>query len=267
MTAYRKRLGQHFLQNIGAARRIVDLLSIDRGDSVLEIGPGAGALTGFLAELPIELVAVEIDKGLASQLAKRFRGRANVRIEGQDILEFDFDPMGCSRRWKVVGNLPYNTASLILARVFRHSRCFSRGVFTLQREVADRLTADTGSSEYSSLTVFGQVYCDAGRAFLLKPGSFFPPPKVSSAVVTLTFRDPQFVDQDTCEDFHRFVQGVFSHRRKMILNGLTYVTSLGKDILQSLLGDIGIDYSIRPQNLSLQQFVSLFEALTEVHDA
>lgn len=266
MTVYKRRLGQHFLQNPGAARRIVDLLNVERGDLVLEIGPGGGALTTILAELPITLLAVEVDRVLASELSERLGGRDNVTVTSQDILEFDFSSLEGERKWKLIGNLPYNLTSPILGAVFEHSRCFTTAVLTVQREVANRLTAAVGSSDYSSLTIFARTYCDVERVFLLKPGSFYPPPKVSSAVVRLTLREPAIADRSVRLGFHRFVQGVFGFRRKTVLNSLLHVTGLDKALLSALFDNLGISASARPQNLSFVQFVSIYEALREAGD-
>jgi len=267
MTVHKKSLGQHFLQNVGAAHRIISLLEIGPGERVLEIGAGGGALTGILAELPITLVAVEIDSALASELSDRLSSRKNVTIINEDILDFDFSTLEGARKWKLVGNLPYNLTSPILDRVFENSVRFSTAVFTVQREVASRLTADIGTSDYSSLTVFAQTFCDVERIFLLKPGSFFPRPKVSSAVVRLRLKDPVLADRGRLVDFHRFVQSLFSHRRKTIANCLMHVTRLDKEALLALLDRLRISASIRPQNLSLEQFLLLYAAASEVSDA
>ncbi len=266
MTVHKKRYGQHFLQNIGAVRRIVDLLDLAPGDRVLEIGAGGGVLTAVLAKLPVRLIAVEIDPALASELSDRLRTAGNVTIRNQDILEFDFARLGQKREWKVVGNLPYNITSPILAKVFDSSEAFSAGVFMVQREVADRLVAKVGSADYSSLTVFSSLYSDISRAFVLKPGSFFPPPKVSSAVVTLTFRSPVLADAGCRLRFHRFVQSIFSHRRKTISNCIMQVGGFRRDLVSRMLADLAIDPAIRPQRISLQQFISLYLATSEVND-
>lgn len=267
MTVHKKSLGQHFLQNIGAARRIVSLLDIEDGDRVLEIGPGGGVLTGILAELPITLVAVEIDSRLASELSERFSSTEHVTVRNEDILEFDFASLGCARSWKLVGNLPYNLTSPILERVFQNSECFSMAVFTVQREVANRIVAEIGTSAYSSVTVFAKTYCDAERVFLLKPGSFFPRPKVSSAVIRLTLRKPVLADRNELDGFHRFVQSIFSHRRKTIVNCLIHVTGLDKKVLLVLLDDLGISALNRPQNLSIERFVAIYGAVNEASNA
>lgn len=266
MTVYKKSLGQHFLQNIGAARRIVELLDVEPGDYVLEIGPGGGVLTKILAELPITLSALEIDRQLAAKLDSSFESTDNVTVINTDILEFEFSELDRSRKWKVIGNLPYNVTTPILQRLFEHHEHFLTGVFTVQREVANRLTAEIGSSNYSSLTVFGQCYSVVEKMLTLKPGSFFPPPKVSSAVIKVSFLKSSFVHQDRYSGFNRFVQGVFSHRRKTILNGLHLVTGLGKSDLQVMLAGCGIDSVKRPQNITVEQFASIFDALREAPD-
>lgn len=266
MTVYKKSLGQHFLQNIGAARRIVELLDIEPGDYVLEIGPGGGVLTRILAEQPITLTALEIDRQLAAELTNSFEADDHVTIINADLLEFDFSELDHSRKWKVIGNLPYNVTTPILQRLFEHHERFNTGVFTVQREVADRLTARIGSSSYSSLTVFGRCYSIVRKVFNLKPGSFFPPPKVSSSVITIDFLESSFVHKNRYSGFNRFVQEVFSHRRKTILNGLQMVTGFGKSDLQVLLDGCGIRSTGRPQNITVEQFACIFDAVREVAD-
>jgi 16S rRNA (adenine1518-N6/adenine1519-N6)-dimethyltransferase len=242
------------------------LLDIEPGDYVLEIGPGGGVLTRILAEQPIALTALEIDRQLATKLANSFESDDHVTVINTDLLEFDFSELDRGRKWKVIGNLPYNVTTPILQRLFENHEHFQTGVFTVQREVADRLTAEIGSSSYSSLTVFGQCYSVVRKEFNLKPGSFFPPPKVSSSVITIEFLESSFIHRDRYSGFNRFVQEVFSHRRKTILNGLQMVTGLGKTDLQVLLDDCGVDPAKRPQNITVEQFASIFDAVREVAD-
>ncbi|MFH1892827.1 MAG: 16S rRNA (adenine(1518)-N(6)/adenine(1519)-N(6))-dimethyltransferase RsmA [Candidatus Zixiibacteriota bacterium] len=267
MTVYKKSLGQHILQNIGAARRIVESLGIERGDSVLEIGPGRGVLTGIMAELPIQLIAVEVDRRFVVELRERFKSADNMTIINESILDVNIRSIVGDNRCKLVGNLPYNLSSQILKKAFENHDLFPLAVFTVQKEVADRMTAHLGSRDYSSLTVFTETYSRSEKLFTLKPGSFYPPPKVSSAVVRLTFRDSIPIAGERREAFSRFVQSIFAHRRKTILNSLTFATSLSRDRLESVLENSEIDDSVRPQNVSLDRFVSLFNALDEVKDA
>ena len=261
MVKYKKSLGQHILQNAGAARRIVDSLELSDGDSVLEIGPGNGALTSILVRRPIRLVAVELDERMIRQLEERFRETDRLEILNEDILECDFGMLDKDSTWKVVGNLPYNITSSILKKVFDSRELFSTAVFTVQKEVADRMTASPGSADYSSLTVFVSTYCDAKKLFLLRPGSFFPPPRVSSAVVRLRFKERTPIAEDHLERFSTFVQGLFSHRRKTILNSLALVSSIDKEKLAPILDEAGIIEVSRPQTITLEKYAALFTAL------
>jgi len=265
MVAYKKSLGQNFLQNAGAAKRIVEFLDLYEEDNILEIGPGKGALTGLLVDLPIQLMAVEIDSELSHGLWEKYSSHSNVIIVNQDFLKFDFDILG-KEKWKLLGNLPYNVTSPILERVFDQSRKFSLAVFTVQKEVADRMTATPGSSEYSSLSVFTQCYTSAEKLLTLKPGSFFPAPKVSSAVVRLKFTKPPFRHPKTCQKFNKFVQNIFSFRRKTILNGLALSVKVSKSELGEEIESVGIEPSARPQSLSLENFVALYKKIKGLVD-
>ena len=258
MAPYKKSLGQHILQNAGAARRIVDALELSDGDSVLEIGPGRGALTSLLSSMRVAVTAIEVDMDMADRLRAKFEDCSNVKIVTQDILEFELDSLDRKAEWKIVGNLPYNITSPILAKVFRSYRLFREGVFTVQKEVADRMIAKPGTAAYSSLSVFTQTYASAERLFVLKPGSFFPPPKVSSAVVRLVFRESTPLDDSQLEDFSRFVQGIFSQRRKTLLNVLCHITERDKAHVMDRLKRLGIDPSSRPQDIPLDDYVAVF---------
>jgi 16S rRNA (adenine1518-N6/adenine1519-N6)-dimethyltransferase len=261
MVQYKKSLGQHILQNVGAAKRIVDSLDLSDGDSVLEIGPGNGALTSILVRHPIRLVAIELDERMTKQLKERLGETNRLQIVNDDILKCNLGILAGNSTWKVVGNLPYNITSSILKKVFDNRSLFSTAVFTVQKEVADRMTASAGSADYSSLTVFTNTYCHAKKLFHLRPGSFFPPPKVSSAVVHLTFRDRTAVAEEHLERFSTFVQALFSHRRKTILNSLAMVTSIDKEKLASILERVDIPTASRPQTISVEKYALLFTAI------
>jgi 16S rRNA (adenine1518-N6/adenine1519-N6)-dimethyltransferase len=266
MTVYKKSLGQHILQNVGAARRIVESLELVDGDCVLEIGPGPGVLTGIMAAMPIDLVAVEIDQRFAADLKDRFASSQNVRIINESIMDVDLGALMSRNGIKLIGNLPYNLTSQILKKVFERYDLFS-AVFTVQKEVAERMTAETGSREYSSLTIFVKTFCSSEKLFSLKPGSFYPPPKVSSAVVRLWFNDSIPVTADRRDAFSRFVQSIFAYRRKTILKSLMMAKSISRENLEPLLKRCAIEASARPQNLSAEQYVTLFHALVEMTDA
>src|SRR5438874_10950350 len=193
------KLGQHYLVNQSAAVRIVDALGDVSGGTVLEIGPGRGALTTTLASRARRLIAIEFDRVLAAQLRMNFALRPNAEIIEGDILAIDFNTLfgpkpGSMRPGmefvpepvKVIGNLPYYITSDILLRLFEHHQYFQTIVLMVQKEVADRMAAPPGRSDYGLLSATTQLYCKVVKLFILPPGAFAPPPKVHSTVLRLT---------------------------------------------------------------------------------
>jgi 16S rRNA (adenine1518-N6/adenine1519-N6)-dimethyltransferase len=262
MNRPRKRFGQHFLEAPWVAK-IVDALGDISDDTVLEIGPGRGALTIPLTARARQVVAVEIDRDLARTLADR--SLSNLRVVSSDILEVDFaDLLREERRpVRVVGNLPYNISSPILFAVLAAAdagRMFRDATVMVQKEVADRLVAAPGRRDYGVLAVQVGVEADVERLFTLPPGAFRPPPKVTSAVVRLRFRPPT-VDVGDPRVFERVVRGLFLQRRKTVANALRPVAeSLGQTSVQ-LLERAGVDGSLRPEMLPLAAFARLSRAV------
>src|SRR6202051_3833477 len=195
---HKPKLGQHFLADDGFALQIVDALGEVSQNTVLEIGPGRGVLTSLLAKRAKRLIAVELDRVLAAQLRLRFGMFSNVEVIEADILSVDLDSLfgprpGLRRPGiefkptpaKVVGNLPYYITSDILLRLLDYSKYFETLVILVQREVADRIAAKPGSSDYGLLSATGQLYARVAKLFTLPPGAFAPPPKVHSTVLRL----------------------------------------------------------------------------------
>src|SRR5216684_4217640 len=178
MSHPKKKWGQHFLRNRGAVMRIVEAVEPAPDDVVVEIGPGEGVLTEKLAELPNELMAVEIDPELSDRLRAQFGDR--ITLVNEDAMEAPLP----GRPYRAVGNLPYNAGTPILRRVVSDPN-FRRAVFMLQKEVADRLVAKPGDEQYGFLSLYRQLFATARILIKLEPGSFFPRPKVRSAVVVL----------------------------------------------------------------------------------
>lgn len=253
-----KRLGQNFLVNTHIQERIVRALEIDSRDHVLEIGPGQGALSGHIIKAgPARYMAIEIDPRWVDLLKKKFRERMEL-IEG-DFLEQDFKDWidGQAGGLKIIGNIPYNITSPILFRLIdNHSLC-KRAVLMTQKEVARRIVSDRGSKEYGILSVLSQAYAQAGYLFEVRRGNFFPVPEVDSAVIRLDFHQtlPGISDERL---FRRVVRGTFNYRRKMLRTSLCRI--FDKSTVYSI--DV-IDLNRRPEDLTVNEFVSLSNQLAE----
>lgn len=259
----RKRLGQHFLEPAWV-RKVADAIAPEREDQFLEIGPGTGALTIALAPRVDRIVAVEIDRELAVDLAAR--SPHNVHIIAGDFLETDLSILltqefRTGARVRVVGNLPYNASSPILFRLITVARCFTDATLMLQREVADRLVARRGTAEYGVLTVLTTVHAQVTRLLEVPPGAFRPPPKVRSTIVRLHFHAPS-VDPALLPRFERLVRAVFQHRRKTVANAIRGAScDLDPAEVLRALAAAGIDGARRPETLEVAEFTRLAERL------
>ncbi|MFM7144523.1 MAG: 16S rRNA (adenine(1518)-N(6)/adenine(1519)-N(6))-dimethyltransferase RsmA [Alphaproteobacteria bacterium] len=251
----RHALGQHFLVDRAVAERTVALAGLSPGTTVLEIGPGRGALTEVLLAAGLRVLAVELDEELARRLSARdlpglvvLRGNA-LRI---DELPLPEGPL------PVVANLPYSTGTAILTRLLRRPEKFPRLVLMLQKEVARRICAAADSRSYGSLSVLVALHAEARLAFDVPPRSFAPPPKVDSAVVRLDVEAAPRVEVPDEDLFRRVVRGAFSQRRKTLRNALR--GAFGAEAAQTLLERAGIDPGRRAQELDLREFAALAAA-------
>jgi len=257
----RKRFGQHFLEAVWV-RKLIDVIEPQPTDTLFEIGPGRGALTLPLAERAERIVAVEIDRDLAADLGGRIP--PNVRVIGGDVLAVDLNALfereiPDVRRLRVVGNLPYNIAAPILFRLLAFRRSSGRltdATLMLQQEVADRLLAEPGSRDYGVLTILVRMHAEVARLLTLPPGAFRPAPKVTSTVVRLTFRAPlvTLIDQP---GFEALVRGIFTQRRKTILNALKSLAAAAGITAADALAQAGIDPGRRPQTLEVTELAAL----------
>ncbi len=265
----RKRFGQHFLEPEWVGK-LIDAVAPRPNETILEIGPGRGALTRVLAPRVGRLVCVEIDRDLAAALAASLPPHAEV-VEA-DFLDVDISALLHVRRSpldavapaaRVVGNLPYNISSPILFKLLESAddgRLIRDATLMLQKEVAERLSAVPGTKAYGTLAVQVRRLADVETLFTLPPGAFRPAPKVDSAVVRLRFR-PSDVDVGDGETFSRIVRGVFLHRRKTMLNALEApAVSIGRTASE-LLTRSGIDPRKRPEQLTVAEFARLSRAV------
>jgi len=265
------KLGQHFLANESAAVQIVDALGDVSHRTVFEIGPGKGVLTSMLAKRAHRLIAVELDRVLAAQLRMEFGQSRNVEIIEGDVLAVDlktvFGPRPGTTRTEqesiepvtVVGNIPYYITSDLLLRLFEHRNYVESLVLMVQREVADRLAAASGGSEYGLLSATAQLYSRVEKLFTLPPGAFSPPPKVHSTVVRLTI-EPRLDELQVPEqEFIAFLKLSFSQKRKTLWNNLK--SRYGAQQLKAALEQTGIKSTVRAEALSLKKSAEVFRAL------
>jgi 16S rRNA (adenine1518-N6/adenine1519-N6)-dimethyltransferase len=271
----RKRFGQHFLSPTWA-QRVVAAVNAAPGDVFLEIGPGTGALTIPLATTGAPILAVEVDRDLVASLASNVP--RNVTVMSGDVLTTDVlavlsglepqrPPHDASaprpaRRFRVVGNLPYNIASPILIRLLewhRREAVFTDATVMVQREMADRLVAKPGTRDYGVLTIMLGLHARITRVLDLPPNAFSPPPKVRSAVVRIEFTPPavRLVDEAL---FERMVKAMFGQRRKTLLNALKSFDATAPAVLALA----GIDGRRRPETLQLTEMARLAELFTTV---
>lgn len=260
MIKARKRFGQHFLEPAWV-RKLVEVVRPRPQDVFLEIGPGPGVLTLPLAAQVARLVAVEIDRDLASRLARV--APANVQVVTADVLDADLTALlaPASAPVRVVGNLPYNISSPILFRLLslaEEGRFFSDATLMLQREVADRIAAAPGGKEYGVLSILTRLRADVTRPLLLPPGAFRPAPRVSSAVLHLTFRPPN-VGVSSPALLEQMVRAVFTQRRKTLGNALKgFAEAHGRSAIEAL-AKARIDARRRPETLDVQELAALTE--------
>jgi 16S rRNA (adenine1518-N6/adenine1519-N6)-dimethyltransferase len=265
------KLGQNFLTDFSATQRIVEALGRIDDQLVIEIGPGRGAITKWLANRARRLIAIEFDRRLAAELRMGYARNPNVEIIEADVLKIDFQtlvqgdlrgivdraPDTKLRTAKLVGNLPYYITSDILLHLFAQHRNFSTVVIMVQREVAERIAATPGSRDYGLLTVTTQLFCDVELLFTLPPGAFSPPPKVHSSVLRLTVAPKAAHLGVHPALFNSFLKLVFGQKRKTLFNNLR--SSYGN--AEEAIAAVGLAKDIRAEAVSLEKFAELFRWL------
>jgi len=253
----KKSLSQNFLINDNAAKRIVESLNLEKNETVLEIGPGKGALTRYLLEKSRKVIGVEIDKNLCGFLKKRFSPCENLRIINQDFLRIDFEKViPPNKKIKVIGNLPYQITSPVLALLMENRERVKLAVLMVQKEVAQRICARPDTRNWSPLSIGIQLYSDPKILFRLKPSSFKPTPKVESAVIQLEFLKKPKVRIKDENFFFQLVKAAFAQRRKMVLNSVSGSLDLRKEFVLKALERAKIDPKKRAEALTLDELAS-----------
>ena len=272
------KLGQHFLTDKSAVVRIIEALGSISESTVLEIGPGRGALTSLLARTARRVIAIETDRVLAAQLRMGFSLASNVEIIEGDVLAVDFDSLfgpkpGSTRpgmeqaieKVRVVGNLPYFITSDILLRLFEYRKYFDTIVLMVQMEVADRITANPGTRDYGLLSATAQLYAGVEKLFTLPPGAFSPPPRVFSTVIRLTM-SPRLEKLNVNErEFMQFLKLSFAQKRKTLWNNLKSRYPAAQ--LTRAMSKAKIKPEVRAEALSLEQNAGLFRELSSLRPA
>jgi 16S rRNA (adenine1518-N6/adenine1519-N6)-dimethyltransferase len=260
------RLGQNFLVDAVAARRIVEALG-DIGNSVVvEIGAGPGSLTTLLAPRAAHLVATELDEMLADKLRVAYAGNQNVEVVRADFLKLSLSELlhrkiFATEKARIVGNIPYYITSDILLRLFEQNELIELAVLMVQREVGDRLVAQPGTRDYGLLTVTTQLFSDVERLFTLPPSAFFPPPQVHSSVLCLTI-DPKAVKLGIeVESFLKFCKHAFAQKRKTLFNNLR--GRFAEDEIRRALMSISTREDVRAEALSLESLAGIYRMLAK----
>ncbi len=251
------KLGQNFLVDIQAAHRIAAALGEMAGRTVVEIGPGKGAITGALAAQAGHVVAVELDRELAAGLREQF-DPARVTVVEDDVLRFDFAGAAAQagKRLRVAGNLPYAITSPILLKLAASHAALDVAVLMVQREVAERVTAAPGSRDYGLLSATMQMYGPVEQLFTLPPSAFSPPPKVYSTVFRWRFA-PRFAELGVDEaEFLRFLRRIFAQKRKTLANNLR-AAGIAPEAVTRALATAGVDPLARAEAVPVEALARL----------
>lgn len=254
----RKRFGQNFLRDQHVLDRIITAAQLHEGDRILEIGPGAGALTNRLLETGLPVLTVEIDRDLGATLQER--ADKNLEVVIGDVLRIDWGDLLRNPPYKLIANLPYNISSQVLFRVLEHRQSFQRLILMFQKEVGERLIAQEGSREYGILSVLMQTWFQINRVVKVPPGAFYPPPKVDSVVLCLEPLTESRIDLVDEERYRKLVRGAFAQRRKTLRNSLLG-SGWEPEHVDRAFEETHIDPRRRGETLTLKEFGRLANAL------
>jgi 16S rRNA (adenine1518-N6/adenine1519-N6)-dimethyltransferase len=259
----KKKFGQNFLIDQNILEGIVRGANLTKDDVVIEIGPGIGSLTQYLAESAKEVVAIEIDKSLIPILTETLKEYDNVSIVNQDVLKVDLNQL-IQERWggkpvKVVANLPYYITTPIIMSLFESHIPLHSITVMIQKEVADRMQAKPSTKDYGALSLAVQYYSEPKIVLDVPPSCFIPQPNVGSAVICLTYSDKYMSEDRSDKLLFEVIRGAFQQRRKTLVNTLAHQGNLNvsKDIIFKALETMELSPTIRGEALSLEQFIQL----------
>ncbi|MCD8036218.1 MAG: 16S rRNA (adenine(1518)-N(6)/adenine(1519)-N(6))-dimethyltransferase RsmA [Clostridiales bacterium] len=266
---FKKGYGQNFLIDSNILDNIADAAGITEDDTVLEIGPGFGALTQVLAERAKKVIALEIDNKLIPILSETLADYKNIEIINQDVLKCDIEKLAEEKNegkpFKIVANLPYYITTPIVMELLEKKNAVQSMTVMVQKEVAERMQAGPKNGDYGALSIAVQFYFDACINMIVQPSCFMPRPKVASAVITLTLRDEPAVEVCDKALYFKLVKCAFGQRRKTLLNTLCNQGGFGllKEEMTAVINSAGLDEKIRGEAMSLEDFAKLTEKVYE----
>ncbi|MBQ2401186.1 MAG: 16S rRNA (adenine(1518)-N(6)/adenine(1519)-N(6))-dimethyltransferase RsmA [Lachnospiraceae bacterium] len=266
---FQKKFGQNFLIDTHVLEKIISSAGVTKEDCVLEIGPGIGTMTQYLAENARQVVAVEIDKNLIPILGETLAGYDNVTVINEDILKVDIkeiaEKYNDGRPIKVVANLPYYITTPIIMGLFESGVPIDNITVMVQKEVADRMQEGPGSKDYGALSLAVQYYAEPEIVAIVPPNCFIPRPNVGSAVIRLTRHKEMPVTVKDAEHMFRIIRASFNQRRKTLQNGLNNSPEIpySKEKILAAIEQMGLPATVRGEALSLEQFAQLSDILGE----
>lgn len=257
--APKKHFGQNFLTAPHYIEQIVNAVPANKGDTVIEIGPGKGALSTRLVKKGFNFTMVEKDRDVIPHL-KEALGEGDFTIINDDATRFDFSSLG--EQFHAVGNLPYNVASTIIKSLLFHAGALQSGTFMVQKEVADRIVATAGGKTIGFMTILLTYFGEVKKLFDVPPGAFFPKPKVTSAVFQILLK-PECYERLPREEWHAFLNFVsvaYQMRRKKLSNSVAKFVK-GREAAVEAIVAAGLDENVRPEGLQVQQWVDLYKQI------
>ena len=264
---FSKSLGQNFLTAAWVPERIAAESGLDAQTGVVEIGPGVGCLTAELLSRAGKVVAIEMDRALKPVLAETLQGRDNVELVFGDATKLDLRALAKEKlvglRTVVCANLPYNVTTPLLTAIL-DAGCFETVTVMIQREVARRIYASVGDSDYGAFGLFVQWHCETELLFDVPPGCFVPQPKVTSSVIRLTRRAAPPVQVQSEELLFRVIRAAFNQRRKTLVNALSSQLGYEKTVIETVLAECGFDTRIRGEALDIGDFAAVSDKIFDI---
>jgi 16S rRNA (adenine1518-N6/adenine1519-N6)-dimethyltransferase len=254
-----KRLGQNFLVDQHALRKIIQAANLQKDETILEVGAGLGSLTQLLAQSVKEVMAIEFDKRLIPALRAVLQNSQNVRIIEADVLKLDIEELVNRSAYSVVANIPYYLTSALIRKLLEVPNRAERIVLTIQREVAERILAPPG--KYGLLTLSVRMYGDPHIAGIIPASAFYPKPKVESAILSIQLPTSPRVHDELIPIVFKLAKAGFGQKRKQLRNSLSSGLGMNTEVVEQTLLSVGIDPKRRPQELSLEEWTALAEKI------